>query len=418
MKNTCIVGAQWGDEGKGKITDVLAEQADIVARYSGGNNAGHTIVIDDQKIKLHHIPSGILHKKIKCILGNGMVINLPDLKDEVEGLHKINVSTDNLYISQNAHLIMPYHIMIDGAQEEIRGKNKIGTTKKGIGPAYTDKAARIGIRMIDLEDKQVFKNKLEYHFKEKAEFITAGTSVQETFEKFLSLYEYFKEKTTDTSLFLYNELSNGKKALFEGAQGALLDLDLGTYPFVTSASTTSGGVGTGLGIPSAFVEKVIGVAKAYTTRVGTGPFPTEDTNEVGKLLLDVGAEYGTTTGRARRCGYLDLVILKYAKRINGLNAIAVTKLDVLTNIKTIKVATAYKHKNKTIKDFPQNQNILAECVPIYQELPCWTEDISSCLTYDELPKNAKKYVEFMENSLDIPVSYVSVGPGRAQTIKK
>jgi len=418
MKNTCIVGAQWGDEGKGKITDVLAEQADIVARYSGGNNAGHTIVIDDQTIKLHHIPSGILHKKIKCILGNGMVINLSDLKDEVEGLRKIGVSTDNLYISENAHLIMPYHIMVDGAQEEMRGKNKIGTTKKGIGPAYTDKAARVGIRVIDLEDKQVFKNKLEYHFKEKAQFITSGASVQETFEKYLSLYEYFKERVTDTSLFLYNELSKGKKALFEGAQGALLDLDLGTYPFVTSASTTSGGVGTGLGIPSQYVEKVIGVAKAYTTRVGTGPFPTEDINEVGKILLSMGAEYGTTTGRARRCGYLDLVILKYAKRINGLNAIAITKLDVLTNIKTIKVATAYKHKNKIIKDFPQNQNILAECAPVYQELPGWTQDLSSCITYDELPKNAKKYVEFMENNLDIPVEYVSVGPGRNQTIRK
>lgn len=418
MKNTCIVGAQWGDEGKGKITDVLAEQADIVARFSGGNNAGHTIVIANQKIKLHHIPSGILHKKIKCILGNGMVINLSDLKDEVDGLHKIGTSTDNLYISQNAHLIMPYHIMVDSAQETLRGKNKIGTTKKGIGPAYTDKAARVGIRVIDLEDKEVFKKKLEYHFKEKAEFITAGTTVREIFEKYLSLYEYFKEKITDTSLFLYDELTKGKKALFEGAQGALLDLDLGTYPFVTSASTTSGGVATGLGIPSFFVEKVIGIAKAYTTRVGTGPFPTEEVNEVGKLLLDVGAEYGTTTGRARRCGYLDLVILKYAKRINGLNCLAVTKLDVLTNIKTIKVATAYKYKNKTIKDFPQNQNTLAECVPVYQELPGWTQDLSSCLTYDELPKNAKKYIEFMENSLDLPVEYVSVGQERAQTIKK
>lgn len=418
MKNTCIIGAQWGDEGKGKITDVLAEQADIVARFSGGNNAGHTIVINDIILKLHHIPSGITREKTKCVLGNGMVINLAHLKEEVEGLNKLNITAENLYISENAHLIMPYHILTDEFQEEIRGARKIGTTKRGIGPAYTDKAARTGIRVVDLGNKGLLSEKIKFHLEEKKNFIKNKLSQEELVNTYTKLYEFFKEKITDTSLLLYNELSKGKKALFEGAQGALLDLDFGTYPFVTSTTTIAGGASTGLGIPPRFIEKTLGVTKAYTTRVGTGPFPTEETGAEGKHMLDTGAEYGTTTGRARRCGYLDMVILRYTKRINGLDCLAITKLDVLSNLKTLKIATAYKYKNKIIKEFPQNQAVFAECTPVYEELPGWTEDISGALTYGELPKTAKKYLEFIENSLDIPIEYVSVGPRRNQTIKK
>ncbi|MFH1454580.1 MAG: adenylosuccinate synthase [Armatimonadota bacterium] len=418
MENTCIVGMQWGDEGKGKITDVLAEKVDMVARFSGGNNAGHTIVIEDKKIKLHHVPSGIVRSEVKCFLGNGMVINLEVLKGELETLKQMGIAADNLYISENAHLIMPYHILADEAQEERRGKKKIGTTKRGIGPAYTDKATRTGIRVVDLHNKKIFKEKLKYHFAEKADYISGNLNLDEVFNTFTHLYDYFKDKIADTSLLLYNELSKGKKALFEGAQGALLDIDLGTYPFVTSTMTLAGGASVGLGIPSFFIEKVIGIVKAYTTRVGTGPFPTEDTGDIGGRLREAGAEYGTTTGRPRRCGYLDLVLLKYAKRINGVTSLAVTKLDVLTGLKKIKVAVGYKYNGKILKEYPQDQNVFALCEPVYEEMPGWDKDIDSALTYEELPKEAKRYLDFIQNTLDIPVEYISVGPKRCQIIKK
>lgn len=417
MESTVIVGAQWGDEGKGKITNFLAQRMDIVARFSGGNNAGHTVVIGDKKFKLHHVPSGIFYPEKLCILGSGMVINLEILKKELDSLNQEGISGKNLRISENAHLIMPYHILLDEYQEKIRGGKKLGTTCRGIGPAYVDKVARDGIRVIDLYDTEVFEEKFKFHYKENEKILYENKiSFEQIKDKFAELAGYFKPFVTDTSLLLSKAISQGKKILFEGAQGALLDLDFGTYPFVTSASTLSGGASSCLGIPPYAIKKVIGVAKAYTTRVGTGPFPTELKEKTGEYLLEKGAEYGTTTGRPRRCGWLDLVILRYAARINGITSLAVTKLDVLGGLSKIRVASAYKYKGKILKDFPQSLKVLEKCEPVYEEIQGWKKDIGEIRVWEDLPGHVKKYIDLIQNILDVPVEIISVGPEKNQTI--
>ena len=417
MENTVIVGAQWGDEGKGKITNFLSDSFEYIARFAGGNNAGHTVVIGEKKYKLHHIPSGIFNSDKICVLGTGMVINFDMLKEEIDYLNENKISTKNLKISENAHLIMPYHISYDAYQESLRGENKLGTTGRGIGPAYVDKVARTGIRVIDLYDQEIFEQKLRNKFNEDEIFFAKNNLVlNEIREHFGKLAKFFKPYVTDTSILLNSAISKGKKILLEGAQGTLLDLDFGTYPFVTSSTTLSSGSTLGLGIPPYTVKKVMGIAKAYTTRIGTGPFPTEVNGDVCNYLREKGKEFGTTTSRPRRCGYLDLVILRYAVRLNGINSLAVTKLDVLDEMDKIKVAIAYKHKDKIIKEFPQSIKTLAECEPVYQELEGWKTDISSSRIIDDLPQKARNYINFIENILDIPVEIISIGPEKTQTI--
>ncbi len=421
MANKIVVGAQWGDEGKGKITDMLAETADLIVRFGGGNNAGHTVIVGEEKFELHLIPSGILYPEKKSVLGGGVVIDPVAMVEEMEGLLARDVSLDNLYIAETAHVIMPYHQMFDQLEEKRKGDSKIGTTGKGIGPCYTDKAARRGLRMVDLLDEKRFARKLEkaldYHnlLLEKV-YGVAPLTVNEIMEEYRPFIEKLRPYIVNTSLLLNKAHQNNEKIFFEGAQGTLLDIDYGTYPFVTSSNPTAGGVCTGTGMGPTTIDDVIGVTKAYLTRVGEGPFPTELNDEVGTFLQENGQEFGVTTGRARRCGWFDLPILKHAVRVNGLTEIALTKLDVLSGLDEIKICVAYQHGNDEIDEFPPDLENGEPYKPIYETLAGWQEDISPCRSYAELPKNAKLYVEKIEELTSTPVKTIGIGPARDEAI--
>lgn len=419
MSTVVVVGTQWGDEGKGKITDFLAESADVVARYQGGNNAGHTILIDDKKYKLHLIPSGIFYDNKLCVIGNGMVINPKALIEEIEYIHENGFKTDNLRISDRAHIILPYHMVLDELEEERKGPNKIGTTRKGIGPAYMDKAARIGIRIADLLDKEEFSVKLRHIAEQKNELIKMYNGqpldVEAMLAEYLEYAEYIRPYVTDTSVVLNDNIDEGKKVLFEGAQGVMLDIDQGTYPYVTSSNPTAGGVCIGSGVGPSKIEEVIGVAKSYTTRVGDGPFPTELNNEVGDFIREAGHEYGTTTGRPRRVGWFDSVVVRHARRVSGITGLSLNSLDVLTGLETVKICTSYKYKDQVIDYYPANLKMLAECEAIYEEMPGWSEDITQCKTLEDLPESTRNYVKRVSELTGIPISIFSVGRNREQT---
>ena len=420
MSSVVVVGTQWGDEGKGKITDFLSENAEVIARYQGGDNAGHTIQFNGVTYKLHLIPSGIFSPEKISVIGNGVVLNPKSLITELAYLHERNVTTDNLRISDRAHVILPYHIRLDQLQEEAKGDNKIGTTNKGIGPCYIDKIARNGIRIGDLLDPERFRDKLTWNVKEKNDMLTRygkGTfDLEELYEKFMKLAEKIKFRIIDAVVEINEGIEEGKVVLFEGAQALMLDIDYGTYPYVTSSSPTSGGVTVGTGVAPTKISRVLGVMKAYTTRVGEGPFPTELENEDGETLRKVGHEFGATTGRPRRCGWLDLVIGKYAVLIDGLTDIVLTKLDVLTGFEKIKVAVGYEIDGKVCYSYPGNLRKSKDLKIIYDELDGWKEDITQIKNYEDLPENCKKYIEYIENKLKCRVSMISVGPERTQNI--
>lgn len=421
MSTLVIVGTQWGDEGKGKITDYLAEKADVVVRYQGGNNAGHTVEKEGVQYKLHLIPSGILYSEKICIIGNGVVVDPASLIEEIENLQKQGISVDNLKISDRAHIVFPYHIKQDELEEISKGKNDLGTTKRGIGPCYMDKSERIGIRVCDLLKPKVFEEKLRRNVEKKNKLFkelygAEGFDFEEMYQKYLEYAEKIKPFVTDTTVLLYDLIKSGKKVLFEGAQGTLLDLDLGTYPYVTASHPIAGGVTVGAGIGPTMIDEVMGVVKAYTTRVGKGPFPTELFDENGEFLREKGHEYGTTTGRARRCGWLDAVILKYSVRVSGITHFALTKLDTLTGLKKIKICTGYKFNGRIITDFPASLEDLAQCEPVYEEFDGWEEDIQGAKTFEDLPYNAQKYVKRIEELMGIKATIISVGPERNQTI--
>ncbi|TGB01235.1 adenylosuccinate synthase [Halobacillus salinus] len=420
MSSVVVVGTQWGDEGKGKITDFLSQNAEVVARYQGGNNAGHTIKFDNVTYKLHLIPSGIFFDEKVCVLGNGMVIDPKALLDELAYLHDKGVSTDNLRISNRAHVILPYHLKLDELQEADKGDNKIGTTKKGIGPAYMDKAARTGIRIADLLDKESFKEKLEQNLAEKNRLFekvyeSDAFTVDEIFEEYFDYGQQIAKYVCDTSKVLNDNLDEGRRVLFEGAQGVMLDIDQGTYPFVTSSNPIAGGVTIGSGVGPSKIKHVVGVSKAYTTRVGDGPFPTELDNEIGDQIREVGREYGTTTGRPRRVGWFDSVVVRHARRVSGITDLSLNSIDVLTGIETLKICTAYRYKGELIEEFPASLKVLAECEPVYEEMPGWSEDITGAKTLGDLPENARHYIERVSQLTGIPLSVFSVGPDRNQT---
>ncbi|MCX8026466.1 MAG: adenylosuccinate synthase [Thermodesulfovibrionales bacterium] len=424
MPTLLIVGTQWGDEGKGKIVDCLTLKADIVARYQGGNNAGHTVVINnDEKYILHLIPSGILHKGKKCIIGNGVVIDPKSLLDEIEGLEKRGVDVSkNLFISKNAHIIMPYHVAIDKASEMKKGDKKIGTTGRGIGPSYSDKIARYGIRAVDLLSEQTIRTSVNHsidriNFLLEKYYSVSPIDPEKTIADYSSYAERLKPFITDTVKMINNAYDKGLNILLEGAQGTLLDIDHGTYPFVTSSNTISGGACTGLGLPPKKIDNILGVVKAYTTRVGGGPFPTELKDDLGRFIQQKGGEYGATTGRPRRCGWLDAVALKYSCMINGLTGIALTKLDILDELDNVKIAVGYKYNGKTIDDFPHEIEILWGCEPVYETFDGWKVDTSGINNFDDLPTNAKKYIKAIEEILGIQVMMVSTGQKRNQIIQ-
>lgn len=412
-----VTGAQWGDEGKGKVTHFMAKNADAVARFAGGCNAGHTIIFNGNTYKLHHLPSGIFMKGCLNVLGNGMVIDPLILSEEINSISKNGYTVENLKISDRAHIILPYHRYIDGKHESNKSRTKLGTTGRGIGPVYMDKSARTGVRAIDLKNHALLKEKIAFHLDEKSRLLEGSNiTVDSILQQLQPISEKLIPHITDTSILLYDLMIAGKNILLEGAQGALLDLDFGTYPFVTSSCSTSGGCSSGTGLPPWCIGTVVGIVKAYTTRVGTGPFPTELRDEVGERLLNVGAEFGTTTGRARRCGWLDLPLLSFASRINGLTSIALTKLDILTGINPLKIAVSYEYNGERIDNFPADTDVLDNCIPIYEELEGWHEDISKCRTKEELPVNAQKYIEFIEKFIKLPVSLISVGGDHDATI--
>ncbi len=415
-----IVGTQWGDEGKGKIIDVLSPKADYVVRFQGGNNAGHTVIVNDEKFILHLLPSGIINSMGKCIIGAGVVIDIEVLLKEIDELEKRGKKLDNLFIDERAHIIMPYHIEIDKAKEEAMGENKIGTTQRGIGPCYIDKIARNGIRIGDLLEPERFRDKLTWNVNEKNDMLVRygkGTfDLKELYEKFMKLAEKIKFRIIDAVVEINEGIEDGKVVLFEGAQALMLDIDYGTYPYVTSSSPTSGGVTVGTGVAPTKISRVLGVMKAYTTRVGEGPFPTELENKDGETLRKVGHEFGATTGRPRRCGWLDLVIGKYAVLIDGLTDIVLTKLDVLTGFEKIKVAVGYEIDGKVCHSYPGNLRKSKNLKIIYDELDGWKEDITQIKNYEDLPENCKKYVEYIEKKLKCRVSMISVGPERSQNI--
>lgn len=420
MAGVVVVGAQWGDEGKGRIVDFLAQRADIVVRYQGGNNAGHTVEVDNVKYKLHLIPSGMLHPGKICVIGNGVVVDPIALVEEIKYLESYGIDVrQRLKISDRAHLVMPYHKLLDELEEERKGKLQLGTTRKGIGPAYVDKARRIGIRMCDLFDEKIFEERLSMVLEEKNSLFekiygVKGFEKSSIMESYLRAAEELKEMVCDTSSIIYRGAREGKKVLYEGAQGTFLDVDLGTYPYVTSSHPIAGGVCIGAGIGPTMVDKVVGVVKAYTTRVGKGPFPTELTDSTGDYIRERGYEYGTTTGRPRRCGWLDVVMLKYAVRVNGITHLAITKLDTLGGLDKVRLCTAYECEGKLVQDFPASLEFLAKCRPVYEELPGWGEDVSEAAEYDKLPANLRRYVERISELLDVDICFVSVGPGRNQ----
>lgn len=421
MAAVVLIGSQWGDEGKGKITDFLAEKAKVVVRYQGGNNAGHTVVANGEEFKLHLIPSGILYEDKTCVIGNGVVIDPKVLLEELDYLAKRGIKTGKLLISSNAQVIMPYHRVLDGLEEEARGEHKIGTTKRGIGPAYMDKASRIGIRIIDLLDKDEFAQKLRQNLVEKNNILVKlygkeALNFDEIYNKYLDYAEKLRPMVTDSSLVIDKNIRAGEKVLFEGAQGTLLDIDHGTYPYVTSSSPIAGGACIGAGVGPTRINRVIGVIKAYTTRVGEGPFPTELLDKTGEEMRANGHEFGTTTGRARRCGWFDAVIARYAARVSGLSDFAVTKLDVLTGLETLKICVGYRVNEEILTEFPQSQKIFQQCRPLYEELPGWQEDITNVRRFEDLPEAARNYVQRIEVLTGVPATLVAVGPGREQTI--
>lgn len=421
MSSVVVVGTQWGDEGKGKITDFLSEQAEYVARYQGGDNAGHTIQFGGETYKLHLIPSGIFSPEKLCIIGNGVVVNQKSLVTELAYLHERNIATDNLRISDRAHVILPYHIELDRLQEEAKGDNKIGTTIKGIGPAYMDKAARVGIRIADLLDREVFEERLRINLEDKnRQFTKLYDANPMNFEEILEeYYEYgqqIKQYVCDTSVLLNEALDNGKRVLFEGAQGVMLDIDQGTYPFVTSSNPLAGGVTIGSGVGPSKVTKVVGVCKAYTSRVGDGPFPTELFDEIGSRIREVGREYGTTTGRPRRVGWFDSVVMRHSKRVSGITNLCLNSIDVLTGLETVKICVSYRKPNgEEIRHYPASLVELGQCEPVYEELPGWSEDITGCRTLEELPIEAQNYVRRVSELVGVKISTFSVGPDRNQT---
>jgi|LGOV01.1.fsa_nt_gb adenylosuccinate synthase len=421
MSTLVIVGSQWGDEGKGKIIDYLSKKADVVVRGQGGNNAGHTVVVEDKKYALHLIPSGILYKDTINVIGNGVVFDPKGFLDEIDSLTKAGVNVDNIKISSRAHVVMPYHKIIDALSEEKKGKDKIGTTKKGIGPCYMDKVERTGIRICDFIDDKVFKEKLKNQIENKNVIIKAvyqgeTLNFDEVYNEYSEYAKKIEKYVTDTTVVVYDAVESDKKVLFEGAQGALLDVDLGTYPYVTSSHPIAGGFTIGAGIGPNKIEEVLGIVKAYTTRVGKGPFVTELFDKTGDDIRTAGHEFGTTTGRPRRCGWLDTVIVNYSKRINGMTSISLMLLDVLTGFEKLKICTGYKYGEEIITNYPASLNILDKCEPIYEELDGWNEDITKVEKYDDLPENAKIYIKRIEELTKLPVSIVSVGPKRKQTI--
>ncbi|MBA2749770.1 MAG: adenylosuccinate synthase [Tatlockia sp.] len=421
MANVIVIGAQWGDEGKGKITDLLSKSADIVVRYQGGVNAGHTIVVEGQTFKLHLIPSGILYPDTDCIIGCGTVIDPQVLIGELEQLAKLNISTKNLQISETAHVTMPYHRLIDVAAEQRRGEHKIGTTGRGIGPTYADKSERTGIRVLDLMDEKGLRKQLKWAIEYKNVILEklyeiAPLDPEAVIEQYLQYAEVLRPYVVDTSLKIYDAIKRRRNILFEGAQGTLLDLDHGTYPYVTSSNPVAGGACIGTGVGPTAIDRVIGVAKAYTTRVGEGPFPTELKGEIGEQLCDRGAEFGTTTGRKRRCGWFDAVIGRYAVRINGMDCLAITKLDILDELEEIKVCIAYEIDGVEFRDFPRNSRRFAQCRPIYKVLPGWKQSTENCRTLEDLPRQALDYLKFLAELMDVPIAIVSLGASRDQTI--
>lgn len=421
MPSVVLIGAQWGDEGKGKVTDFLAEKASLVVRYQGGNNAGHTVVVGDEEFKLHLIPSGILYPEKTCLIGNGVVIDPAVLLKELEYLAARGINTDNLRISLRAHIIMPYHKKLDEVIEESKGDAKIGTTKRGIGPAYMDKAARVGIRFVDLLDREEFGQLLDRNLKEKNDLLAKVYGVEgfdraSIMEEYMDYADRLRKYAADVSILIHDALRRGQNVLFEGAQGTLLDLDHGTYPFVTSSHPIAGAACIGAGLGPTEITKVLGIIKAYTTRVGEGPFPTELFDETGLHLRDKGHEYGTTTGRPRRCGWFDAVIARYAVRVSGITSLAVTKLDVLTGMNTLKICTGYRNGNEIIRDFPASLKTLASCYPIYEEMPGWSEDITSAKQFSDLPGEAQNYLNRISEISGAPISIIGVGTQRSQTI--
>jgi len=421
MSAIVVIGTQWGDEGKGKIVDYLAEQADVIARYQGGNNAGHTVVVDGNEFKLHLLPSGILYQGKTCVIGNGVVIDPAVLIKEMNGMKEKGIDASGLRISNRAHVIMPYHRLLDEMEEISRADQKIGTTKRGIGPCYMDKNARSGIRMVDLLHEEEFCAKLKRNLEAKnhllqAVYGTNGFDYETMKKEYLAYAEQLRPYVVDTAAVLDRSVKAGQKILFEGAQATQLDLDHGTYPYVTSSHPIAGGACVGAGIGPTKISKVIGVVKAYTTRVGEGPFPTELLDATGDLIREEGHEYGTTTGRPRRCGWLDACVIRYAGYVSGIDYMAITRLDILDKLPTLKLCVAYKYKGEIINEFPASLTVLDQVEPIYEEIPGWQEPTSHIRRYEELPLNARKYLERLSEVADIKIGVVSVGPGREQTI--
>jgi adenylosuccinate synthase len=418
-KNIAIIGAQWGDEGKGKVIDIYARNADYIARYQGGNNAGHTVVIGKESFILHLIPSGILHKGKICVIGNGVVVDPKALLEEIQMLESKGIKIDSrLMVSKDAHIIFPYHRKLDELREA--KKKNIGTTKKGIGPCYADKVARLGIRFVDLLNDEVFRDKLKTNLDEKNAMLSKiynveGYSFEKLYSEYIGYAERLKKYICDTAVALNSAIKARKKVLFEGAQGTLLDVDHGTYPYVTSSNSTAGGASTGTGVGPTKIDKVIGVVKAYTTRVGEGPFPTEFQDELMCKIREKGKEFGATTGRPRRCGWFDSVIVKHAVMVNGIDEIVITKLDVLDCLDTIRICTAYKFEGKYYNDFPSDLTVITKCEPVYVELPGWKTDTTAITSYSGLPKNAKNYLNKIKKLLDTKIALISVGSDRKQT---
>ena len=423
MPATVVVGAQWGDEGKGKVANLLARDADVIVRYQGGNNAGHTVVIGDERYALSLIPSGVVYPTVTPVIGNGCVIDPKVLLDEMDMLTARSIDPSALRISANAHLIMPYHRKLDAVRERFLGNQQIGTTKKGIGPAYQDKYARTGIRVQDLFDPKIFRDKLDVALKEKNQLLTKlynqlPMDGDEIAEEYLRYASRLLGHVEDTSLLVWRAIRDGKNVVFEGAQATLLDIDHGTYPFVTSSNPTAGGALTGTGVGPTTIDRVLGISKAYVSRVGSGPFPTELHDEIGEKMVEIGGEYGTVTGRRRRCGWLDAVALRYAVRVSGITELALMKLDVLSAFEQVKIATGYTSLGDRYDEFPRQQRVLYNCSPLYEELPGWQSDITGVRSFADLPAEARAYVARIEELVEVPISMISVGPERGATFER
>lgn len=421
MTTTVVLGAQWGDEGKGKVTDFFASTADYVVRFQGGNNAGHTIVVGENKIALSLTPSGVLYPNCTPVIGSGCVVDIGFLKQELEMLNEKNINTDKLVISANAHVVMPYHKLLDELIEESLGENKIGTTKKGIGPCYADKIQRKGIRIQDLLDETNFEIKVRKNIEDVNLTLTKiydhpPLVVDDILDEFSTYKDIVTNHVADASLLIANAIKNKKTILFEGAQGTLLDIDHGTYPFVTSSNTSSGNAAIGSGVGPKNIDRIVGVTKAYISRVGSGPFLTEQKNEIGDFLIEKGAEFGVVTGRRRRCGWLDLISLKYSVRVNSLTELFITKLDVLSGLEELKLCVGYKDNDEVITDYPFNQNVLNTAEPVYETFDGWTDDISTVKSFEDLPNNAQSYIKAIEAFIEVPITFISVGPERTENI--